>query len=84
MCWLVHYSTALYRISGIKFTGERKLSSRALMVVIICPAADQYLIVHGCLLIEKSSFCRKELTKNITKGGTKEQTLPAGSVSVLA
>lgn len=54
------------------------------MAVIICLAADQYLIVHGCLLMEKSSFCRKQLIKNITKGGTKEKTLPAGSVFVLA
>lgn len=34
--------------------------------------------------MRKSSFCREALTKNVTKGGAKELTLPAGSVSVLA
>lgn len=48
------------------------------------PAFEQYILVHSCLLMAKSSFCREALTKDVREDGVRELTLPAGSVSVLA
>lgn len=48
------------------------------------PNSKHHILVHGCLLIGKSAFCRAALSDNAKKSGEKELELPACSLTTLA
>lgn len=48
------------------------------------PGSKQHILVHGCLLIGKSAFCRAKLTNDTGKGKAKVLVLPTVSSTTLA
>lgn len=53
-------------------------------VKIKIPGTKQHILVHGCLLIGKSAFCRARLASNAGKGTARTLTLPNVSSTTLA